>query len=62
MPKGPFITALAKYLVGNQAEMSIKLQMGKPEAKVWAEMRGATPLQGYPTVDEAEEVLERWLT
>ena len=62
MAKERFIKALAKYLVGNQAEMSIKLQMGKPEAKTWAEMRSATPLQGYPTVDEAEEVLERWLT
>jgi hypothetical protein len=41
-----FIRKLAEFLVGNEIEMSVKLQMGKPEAKVWADLRNATPLFG----------------
>lgn len=48
-----FIRVLAEYLVGNQVEQSIRLQMGKQSAKEWAALRSATPLFGYPTVDEA---------
>jgi hypothetical protein len=55
-----FIRALAQYLVGNQAQMSILLQMGKPEAVLWSQMRGQTPLFGYPTVEEAEKSLRAW--
>jgi hypothetical protein len=52
-----FIRALAEFLVGNQVEQSIGLQLGKQSAKDWAKLRSATPLFGYPTVDEAFPVL-----
>ena len=56
-----FVKQLAEFLVADQAHMSILLQMGKPEATKWAKLRGATPLMGYPTVEEAEELLLRFL-
>jgi hypothetical protein len=57
-----FIRRLAEYMGGpNQVGKSILLQMGKPEAKEWAELRNLTPLFGYPTVDEAEQVLMDFL-
>ena len=57
-----FIRALADYLAGtNAVGMSIGLQIGKPEAKVWAKLRGLTPLFGYPTVEEAEKILDDFL-
>jgi len=59
--KDLFVRELAVYLVANQATMSIKLQMGSPEAVTWAKLRGATPLFGYPTVDEAEVQLRDFL-
>lgn len=63
--KTKFIEALAEYLVGNEAEMSIRLQMGKPDAKSWARMRGTTPLFGYYVGPEgmakAIEQLTEWL-
>lgn len=55
-----FIRALARYLVGNQVQMSVLLQMGKAEAVLWSQMRGQTPLVGYPTVEEAERTLRAW--
>lgn len=42
-----FIHALADYLVGNEALMSIKLQQQEPEAFQWQAIRATTPLQGY---------------
>lgn len=57
-----FIRALAEYLAGtNQVEMSVKLEHGRPDAKLWAEMRSLSPLSGYPTVDEAEKELRKFL-
>lgn len=60
--KRDFIRALAEYFAGDSARKSIGLQMGKQWAKEWADLRGATPLLGYQTVDEAEQVLTRFLT
>ena len=45
--KAKFIEVLAEYLVGNELKLSIELQMGKPEAKLWAKMRDSSPLFGY---------------
>jgi len=65
-PPGPptrrerFIKNLAEYLVLDQAEKSIRLEMKDPAALLWAELRGATPLFGYSTVNEAMVILERW--
>lgn len=59
--KAQFIHELAKYLVGDQAKKSIELQMGKESAKQWAKLRSATPLFGYPTVEEAEAELTKFL-
>lgn len=59
--KDLFIERLAVFLVEKQAHKSILLQMGKPEAKEWAELRAATPLFGHPTVEEAEELLREFL-
>jgi hypothetical protein len=56
-----FAHELAQYLVGNQASMSIRLEMGEPAAKAWAKLRSTTPLSGYPTVIEAEKQLTEWL-
>lgn len=56
-----FIEKLAEYLVGDQAHMSISLQLGKEDAKKWAELRNTTPLVGYPTVAEAKKELTKWL-
>lgn len=47
------IQRLAEYLVQDQARKSIELSMGKPSAEEWARVRSASPLLGYPTVDEA---------
>lgn len=57
-----FIRALAEYLAGpHQVEMSLGLARGKPETRLWARMRQHSPLFGYPTVDEAEDQLRRFL-
>ena len=56
-----FADAVAEYLVGDQARMSILLQMGKPEAQAWAKIRGLTPLMGYPTVEEAKALMRQFL-
>lgn len=56
-----FIKVLANYLVRDQAKRSIQLEMGSSDAKEWAEMRSLTPLMGYPTVDEAVQVLKEFL-
>ena len=56
-----FVRALAEFLVGDQARQSIELQMGKASAKKWATLRTATPLFGYPTVEEAERTLATFL-
>ena len=45
--KAEFIEALAEYLVGNETEMSVRLRMGKPDAKAWQKLRDASPLFGY---------------
>ncbi len=55
--KRAFIRALAEYLAGNQAEMSIRLQLGQRDAVAWAHLRQASPVFGWPTVDEAEAQL-----
>lgn len=59
--KAEFVRALAEYLVGDQARKSIELEMGKESAKQWAKLRGAAPLMGYPTVEEAEKILTEFL-
>jgi len=60
--KRKFVETLAKYLAGpNQVRMGIFLEMGRPEAKLWAEIRGWSPLMGYPTVKEAASQLLKWL-
>jgi len=56
-----FVRVLANYLVGDQGVMSIRLEMGDPNAKQWARLRAATPLFGYPTEDEAASQLASWL-
>lgn len=56
-PKQRMIKALAKFLVENQTQKSIELQMGKASAKEWAELRQNSNLMGYPTVEEAEKTL-----
>jgi hypothetical protein len=62
--KREFVRALAEYLAGNQAGKSILLQMGGMAgefAREWAKVRAASPLDGYPTVEEAEEILTAFL-
>ena len=60
--RSQFIHELAIYLVQDQAIQSIKLEMNNPEAKIWQKIRCSTPLFGYPTVEEAEKVLDDWFT
>jgi len=59
--KQDFIKQLAIFLAGNQAKKSIELQIGKESAKEWKELRSKTPLFGYPTIEEAEEILTDFL-
>jgi hypothetical protein len=55
--KEEFIEALAEYLVGNETEMSVRLQMGEPDAKAWQKLRDASPLFGYYS-DKSKAVRE----
>lgn len=64
--KKQFILKLAAFLVENQAGKSIALQIQSPNAPVqwateWANLRNASPLHGYPTLEEAVEQLTDWL-
>lgn len=59
--KERFVKALATFLTADAAAMSIKLQMGHDEGKRWAALRIATPLFGWPSQEEAEDTLRRWL-
>jgi hypothetical protein len=59
--KDEFIKALAEFLVNDQGLKSIQLEVGGTFAKEWAHLRSTTPLFGYPTVEEAEQVLRDWL-
>jgi len=60
--KQQFVRALAEYLAGTiSVEHSIRLQQNNPHAKIWAKVRSATPLFGYPTVQEAAVVLSEFL-
>lgn len=63
-PRKQFIKHLAEYLAGpNQVGMSIALQANpkNEQAILWCKIRQATPLFGYPTVEEAEEQLTEFL-
>jgi hypothetical protein len=62
MSKTEFIRKLAEYLVEDQAGKSILLQAGNKGAKAWAALRGATPLHGYLTVEEAVATLTEFLS
>ena len=57
-----FIELLAEYLVRDQGIKSIGLELKRPEAQMWARLRGATPLHGYPTEAEAVQALASWLS
>lgn len=61
MSKIDFIRKLAEYLVEDQVGKSILLQTGDRGAKAWATLRGATPLHGYLTVEEAVATLTEFL-
>lgn len=60
-----FVKALAKFLVENEGEMSIGLELGKLEAKRWRDLRSVTPLFGYHPgpdgVERAEKILRVFL-
>lgn len=57
-----FCRTLATYLAGPTAvEHSIRLATSNPHALLWRDIRGLTPLHGYPTVDEAAEELDKFL-
>lgn len=56
-----FLKELTKFLVDKQSEKSVMLQLGRPLAKEWAELRSTTPLFGYPNLKEAEQVLGEFL-
>ncbi len=61
--KQEFVRQLAEYLQGDAVKMSIRLQVdpGDPDAQQWRRLRAATPLFGYPSVAEAQEILGDWL-
>lgn len=64
--KAQFIIKLAAYLVENQAGKSISLEMESESAMVpwaheWARVRSASPIHGYPTLEEAVAILEDFL-
>lgn len=52
------IAILAEYLSGPKTAIrSIKLSMGDPDAREWADMRRAVNLHGYLTVKETKKHL-----
>lgn len=57
-----FIKALAKFLVANETEMSVKLTLKREDAVRWCDLRNATPLMGYYDGTEGLERAERELT
>jgi len=59
--KAAFIKVLAVFLVGEQARKSIMLEMGNTWAREWATLRSATPIEGYPTIEEGERILREFL-
>lgn len=59
--KARFIHEIAEFLTKDQAKWSIKLELDDAVAKRWATLRAASPLMGYPTLEEAEELLTRFL-
>lgn len=60
--KSRFIRAIAEFLCSDVGRKSIELEMGKPGAKEWSALRCASPIRGYATVDEGEQILrELWL-
>lgn len=60
--KAAFIETLAEHLAGtNQVKYSIKMELNRDEAMDWAKLRSATPLFGYPTIEEATEQLSEFL-
>jgi hypothetical protein len=63
--KQRFIIKLAEFLVADQAAKGIALsfESGAPVkwASEWAALRNETPLCGYPTVEEAVEILTDFL-
>ena len=57
-----FSEALAEYLAGNMAEMSIRLKMQMPDAARWAAVRSAVPgLVGWLTVEETKNVIRAFV-
>lgn len=56
-----FIKALAKFLTDNETEMSVKLQLGRDEAKRWRDLRNTTPLIGYYDGEEGRTRAEKEL-
>jgi len=57
-----FIHELALYLADNQAAKGIAMQMERPTMPVrwaseWVKVRNASPVFGYPTVEEVEKQL-----
>lgn len=56
-----FIHELAEFLVANQVEYSIGLELKQREAQRWAKLRNAAPLYGYLTVEEGEKILTEFL-
>ena len=59
--KQDFVKRLAKFLVDGQASKSILLATNNSLAREWADLRSATPLFGYPTIEEAEKMLNEFL-
>ena len=65
--KALFIDTLAEFLAGNQVGKGIELQLNPRPAPLtawpqeWAKLRDATPLFGYPTVEEAVKQLTEFL-
>lgn len=61
LKKELFIEALAEYLTSNVAHKSIALQAGMREGIEWGKLRGKTPIFGYPSHEEAVEILTEFL-
>lgn len=64
-----FIARLARFLAENQAvkSMALEVETKRPPlvsprwAREWADLRAASPLFGYPTVEEADAQLREFL-
>lgn len=60
--KSEFVRAVAEFLTTDQAKWSILLEVGRKDAQLWAAVRNAARITGYPSFEKAEQTLTEFLS